>query len=527
MPESEKSAIPASRTTAPSTHPLVSGKLTGMNRAFRLLTCLAAFATPSLHAEPLLAGVAKAEITHPDHPAKENPPMAKALVLSQGDKHAVIVAIDAVAVAGIGSILDPFLANLRSALQRECGIVPDSLIVNASHCHAIVAPDILDRTRRAVVEAWNHRVPVKAGAGTGHEDGIMENRRLKLKSGKETDVRHAYALPFDDEVAAMGPIDPEIGLLRLDRIDNGQPLAAVFQFACHPIMSVPDGSNGADLSGYAAETIEANLGDGKAVALFLQGCGGDINPVLYKNPDLPRDGKPLGMRLGLSALAGLRAIETHESADLSIASETLTLPRADHGPRIAEMEKEIDRLAAALKGTTLNFETFLPLYVKYHLNSDYPSEVAGRYLQDELLGKADWKTLDANNRAAMEAYLKNIRTMEELTRRQINRDLLSRHQARRAKLGDTVSAEVVRLRVGDFHLVTFPAEVTVETGLGLKDRSPHPLTFVSGYTNGYLYYAPTLAQSKNRGFAQEDSDCLLAPEWQTRFEETALRLLGQ
>lgn len=498
-----------------------------MTRLSLSLAILAIASASELKAEPLLAGVAKVDITHPDHPAKENPPMVKALVLSQGEKHAVVIAIDAVAIAEIGSIRDPFLAELRSALQKERGISPGSLIVNASHCHALVAPNILDRTRRAVVEAWDHRIPVKAGAGTGHEDTISENRRLKLTSGKESDVRHAYSLPFDDEVAAMGPIDPEIGLLRLDRIDNGQPLAAVFQFACHPIMSVPDGSNSADLSGYAAETIEANLGDGKAIALFLQGCGGDINPVLYKNPDLPRDGKPLGMRLGLSALAGLRAIQTSETASIAIAGETLTLPRADHAPRIAEMEKEIDQLAAALKGTTLNFETFLPLYVKYHLNSDYPSEVAGRYLQDELIGKTDWKSLDTNNRAAMEAYLKNIRTMEELTRKQINRDLLSRHQARRVELGDTVNAEVVSLRVGDFHLVTFPAEVTVETGLGLKERSPHPLTFVSGYTNGYLYYAPTLAQSKNRGGAQEDSDCLLAPEWQERFEETALRLLAR
>jgi hypothetical protein len=323
----------------------------------------------------------------------------------------------------------------------------------------------------------------------------------------------------------VGPIDPEIGLLRFDRIDNGQPLAAVFQFAVHPIMGLPDGGNGADLTGYAAETIEANLGDGTATALFLQGCGGDINPVLYKSVDLPRDGKSLGMRLGLSALSGLRAIEATAEVPLSIASETLTLPRADHAPRMAEMEKEIDALTVALKGTTLNFETFLPLYVKYHLNSDYPSEVAGRYLQEELLGRNDWKSQDAANRAAMEAYLRNIRTMEELTRKQINLNLLSRHQARRAELGETVTAEVVGLRVGDFRLVTFPAELTVEIGLGLKERSPHPLTFVSGYSNGYLYYAPTMEQAKNRGNAQEDSDCLLAPEWQGRFEETALRIL--
>lgn len=488
--------------------------------AFCFLIC----ASP-LRSAPLLAGVARVEITHPDHPAKENPPFVKALVLSKGEIHAVIIAVDAVAIAEIGSIRDPYFAEVRAALQKDLGIVPGAILINASHCHSIVTPDVAACTVRAVTTAWKNRVPVKAGAGAGRENGIMENRRLELKSGKQADVRHAYSLPFDDEVAAVGPIDPEIGLLRFDRIDNGQPLAAVFQFACHPIMGTPDGSNGADLSGYAAETIEKNLGDGSATALFLQGCGGDINPVLYKSVDLPRDGKSLGMRLGLSALEGLRKLETVIEGDLSVVTETLTLPRANHALRLAEMEKEIENLIASLKGTTLNFETFVTLYVKYHLNSDYPSEVAGRYLQDELLGRIDWKTQDINNRAAMESYVRNIRTMEELTRKQINRDLLSRHQARRDELGDTVSAEIVALKVGDFRLVTFPGEMTVEIGLGLKEKLPHPFTFISGYSNGYLYYAPTAEQAKNRGGAQEDSDCLLAPEWQEIFETAALRLL--
>lgn len=498
-----------------------------MDRALPVLLLLLSFPVPSLRSEPLLAGVARVEIAHPDHPAKENPPFVKALVLSRGGTHAVLVAVDAVAVAEIGSIRDPYLARVKGALEKGLGIPPGAVLVNASHCHAVVAPDLAGRTIRAVKEAWEGRVPVKAGAGTGREDGIMENRRLKLKDGREADVRHAYPLPADDEVASVGPIDPEIGLLRLDRLDDGRPLAAVFQFACHPIMGVPDGSNGADLSGYAAETIEANLGDGSATALFLQGCGGDINPVLYKSVDLPRHGKPLGTRLGLSALAGLRRIETRAGAELSIAGETLVLPRADHAPRLAEMDREIDLLVASLKGTTLNFESFLPLYVKYRLNPDYPSEAAGRYLQDERIGRDDWERLDAGNRAAMDAYLNNLRTMERLTRARTNRALLARHQARRAELGDTVDAEVAALRVGDFRLVTFPAELSVEIGLGLKERSPHPLTFVSGYTNGYLYYAPTAAQAKNRGGAQEDSDCLLAPEWQPLFEESALRLLAR
>ena len=112
-------------------------------------------------------------------------------------------------------------------------------------------------------------VPVKIGAGAGHEDRIMENRRLMLTSGKEVDVRRAYSLPPDEKVAAVGPVDTEIGVLRLDRMD-GRTLAVVYNFACHPIQGVPNGGNTADITGFSSQTIEENLSEG-TIALFLQG----------------------------------------------------------------------------------------------------------------------------------------------------------------------------------------------------------------------------------------------------------------
>ena len=68
-------------------------------------------------------------------------------------------------------------------------------------------------------------------------------------------------------------------------------------------------------------------------------------------------------------------------------------------------------------------------------------------------------------------------------------------------------------------------ELSVQTGLSLKQASPHPLTFVAGVTNGYIYYTPTAKQLENRGGAQEDSDCLLAPEWQELYENKAVEIL--
>lgn len=475
-------------------------------------------------AADLLAGVAKVDITNREAGAVNDPLYAKALVLKQGDKTAVIITVDAVAIANIGSIPNDYLANVRAALNKDLNIPPASVLINASHCHGIVCTDVTGRTIEAVKLAAAKLVPVKVGVGAGHEDRIMENRRLKLKSGKEADVRHAYSLPPDEEVAAVGPVDPQIGVLRLDR-ETGEPFAVVYNFAVHPIQGVPNGGNTADLVGFASKVIEENLGDG-VLALFLQGCGGDINPLLYKDVDHPRDAEPLGTMLGLSTLKAVRQIETKPGGELKVIQQQMQLPRADLAPRIDSLAAEQQRLLASLQGTSLNLKTFLPLVVKHGLASDFPSYYSHRYLHDAALGRDDLKKLDAANRQNMKAYLQNIYIMEELTRVQENLRLLKMHHQQNIDAGSrTLDVELIGLRIGDFVLVTFPGELTVQIGLNIKKASPHKPTFVAGYTNGYIYYAPTEEQLLNRGGAQEDSDCLLAPHWQKQFEAKVAELL--
>lgn len=117
-------------------------------------------------------------------------------------------------------------------------------------------------------------------------------------------------------------------------------------------------------------------------------------------------------------------------------------------------------------------------------------------------------------------------TMEQLTRLASNLALLKRHLAQTRAAGKpTLDAEVCGLRVGDFRLVTFPGELTVEIGLNIKKAAGGPRAFVAGYTNGYIYYTPTVPQRNNSGYAQEDCDCLVAPQWQEMFESKALEVL--
>ena len=230
--------------------------------------------------------------------------------------------------------------------------------------------------------------------------------------------------------------------------------------------------------------------------------------------------------LGLSTLKALKKVQSREDGRLKILNEVSELPRADYAERIIEMESRQAQLLRSLSGTSLNLKTFVPLVVKYNLSSEFPSYYSHKYLHDKAMGRDDLVKLDAANRRDLKKYIRNIHIMEELTRINTNLRLLRKHQARGFGAGKrTIDVELTALRIGDFVLTTFPGELTVRIGLGIKKRSPHERTFVAGYTNGYIYYAPTAQQLRNVGRAQEDSDCLLAPEWQKLYEDKVAEML--
>ena len=488
--------------------------------------CAVLFNSVSLHAG-LRAGTARVEITDRAVGPVNDPCYAKALVLKNEQTAVVLITLDAVAVGGIGRVGNGFMATVRAAMEKDLGIASSSVLVNASHCHGIVRGDLEPLVIQAVKEAAGKLVPVKVGAGEGSETRISENRRLKMKDGSEVDMRRAYSMPRDEDVASVGPIDPQIGLLRLDR-EDGKPLAVLYQFACHPIMNPPSKGCSADYPGYASKVIEEALGDG-AMAFFVQGCGGDINPIRYKEVSRPADAEPLGTMLGASVLSAARKIETKAGADLKISNEVISVPRAaDYENRMAAIEAEQKKLVASLKPTNINFKSFLPLLIEQRISPDFPSHHAQSYLHDQTMERKAVSQLDADNKVSVEAYLGNLKIMEQLTRLNTNLALLKMHLAQtKAAASPTLDVEVCGLRVGDFKLVTFPGELTVEIGLNIKKAASDAHAHVSGYSNGYIYYTPTVAQRSNKGYAQEDCDTLVAPEWQKVFETKAVEVLKQ
>ncbi len=145
-------------------------------------------------------------------------------------------------------------------------------------------------------------------------------------------------------------------------------------------MNPPSKGSSADLTGVASNLIETALARENAMAFFIQGCGGDINPVHYKNSDRLPDAEPLGHLLGSTILNALAKIETKESS-LVVRRRWLSLPRAaDFESRIESLESQRSRLVESLKPTNIQFKQFLPLLIQQRFDPEYPTQNAQAYL---------------------------------------------------------------------------------------------------------------------------------------------------
>ena len=488
-------------------------------------------------ATTLRAGVAVSEITVDQPGAGTRDGLyAKVLVLDDGSTRTAIITMDTTAVGGrrvsrgmLEDVGEEFLPRLRGRIEEELEIPGRHVLVNASHTHPpgrLLCSDDeqVERTFDAVQRAVTGMTEVRIGAGAGHEDRITINRDLRLKNGREWTIRHSHPCPPDEDVSGLGPIDPEIGVLRIDRLD-GRPLAVVYNFACHPLFGDARGAITADFPGVASHLIEETLGHG-VTALFLQGAGGNICDTLFKDFNRPRDIEPFGITLGLSALKAWRGIRA-AGAGLRVISEMVDLPRRTDIPeRLAALRQEQTGLLESLRGTTLDFKTFLPLYLQYGLNADNPADYSYRYLKDEAVGSDARVAMDAFNRKLIDRYLRSIRAMERLSVIRDDIATLAKHQAINDESGSaTIPAEVQGIRIGDCVLVTSPAELLVEIGLNLKQASPFEHTMVVPFSNGYMHYGAP-ADAYDRG-GYEVVECLLAPEWQQIYEAKAADILGR
>jgi len=289
---------------------------------------------------------------------------ARALVLSEGKNSIAILAVDSIGYDNfiLGKGRD-FTKELRQRIARETKLLPEAIMLSATHAHS--TPETIGLTSfrefpgvsewlenhlqelaATVVAAWKNRGLVRARFGSTRVEGIARNRRIVLKDGK---MSRYGSLPPPEQIAAPAPLDEDLSVLYLES-ETGTPHSVLLNYTAHPVVTMLLPKISADYPGAAAALVEAAFPG--ATCLFTQGAAGNINSihVTTKYEDALALGEKLG-RAALNEISNLKAKPALDKVSLNARATTIFLePR--HCPPLIEAKK-----IAAAYPTALNLRT--------------------------------------------------------------------------------------------------------------------------------------------------------------------------
>jgi hypothetical protein len=410
---------------------------------------------------------------------------ATALVLRGAGGKVAIVAVD------LCTVETRHVDTIRSDVAAAIGVPPSYVLLNESHDHSAPAlpgyyADWYDsdfkeeylatlRTRvvQVAVEADANLRPARIGCGWGESTIGVYRREVR-------DGRWVLGEVPDH------PIDTSVGVIRVDDRD-GSPIAVVFRYSAHPVtVGGRSAVASADFPGPAREVLERSLG---GVALFLQGCGGNVNPRVGIGYEVDcRDTKNrVGLELGGEALKVAAGIRTNtragERRPLGNVPNILFTPWEP-------VERPAEVTVAAREMTLALDYVDLP-----------PAEEAEAVL-------TQWQGAVEDGRAG--------RTQDWQLRVAVKMEAWAQRLLDAARAGGaTFDLRLHAIRVGDVVLAGMNVETFFETGLEIRERSPLRDTFVLGYTNGSMAYLPRAEDQPEGGWQLGERYAL--PDWIPQF----------
>ncbi|MFC7618839.1 hypothetical protein [Microlunatus sp. GCM10028923] len=177
---------------------------------------------------------------------------------------------------------DDVVELIKDRFHETYGIDRDHLILHATHTHSgpqagrrflgsLGVPD--DRFLDLLVDTV---LASAKRALAGHQPVTVERSSIMVPLG--VDRRHART------GGAHPPteLDHEATVIRFCS-DAGDPIALLVQHACHPVLHHANAIT-SDFTGSAMSALENS---GAGVALYLQGCCGDVNPDRYVGTEFP------------------------------------------------------------------------------------------------------------------------------------------------------------------------------------------------------------------------------------------------
>ncbi|REJ68793.1 MAG: hypothetical protein DWQ31_06870 [Planctomycetota bacterium] len=293
------------------------------------------------HEKPLLrAGAAEVAADIPAEGTFLIGPMAKstgqndplyirALVLDDGKQKLALVTND---LLGFDFAYHDVLVD---AIHQRTGIPQPQIMINSSHNHSapLTIPwstsweakkdkpwhkTLPGQFADVVEEAAEHLTPARLQVSR-EATQIGVNRRIEAVHGMTMAPNpHGDHVPWTDGLYLTGK-------------EDGWPIGILFSYAAHPVI-VHGASKkiSADYPGFACNILRAAMrrddaaGRRPGVAMFAQGCGGDINGApLASGIDAARGA---GRDLGYAVQRGLRREKKYVDGSLRVVNRELRLP---------------------------------------------------------------------------------------------------------------------------------------------------------------------------------------------------------
>jgi len=252
-----------------------------------LVLCLPALSSSPATEEPAIrVGLAKVDITPPVggkmsgyagrglSTGVHDPLFARIAYFESGETKVALVSWD---------VCEFQSSWLRKELEN-LGI--SNLLLCSTHTHA--GPDLDEPDFPSKEKPWRRTVEErildavkKAAAKTfpafiSAAEGNIAIGYNRLKRERDQTATTYFQNPWR---IPLGPVDPTVCVIRIDG-EEGKTRAVIVCYACHPVVLGPKNTTiSADYPGVTMKRIEERLG-ADALCLFIQGCAGDINPLL-------------------------------------------------------------------------------------------------------------------------------------------------------------------------------------------------------------------------------------------------------
>lgn len=299
-----------------------------------MVACLCLAAVEDTSAAGIRAGVAQVDITPPigGHTAGysgaqptdgvHDPLSARILVL-KSEKTTIAMAV-----------CDLCVFNSAWLHEQMPALGIDRLLLMNTHTHAGPKMDEKDfpssetpwskTVERRVLDAIKQAKKDLFDASFLASEGNLQlgyNRLVRHGDHAVTHFENPDHIPY-------GPVDPSVGVIRITDPESNVR-AVLVNYACHPVILGPRNRKlSADYPGVVRQRVEEKIGE-NAMCVFIQGGGGDINPLMMARGEQRDEDfeivKRVGRQLADEVLGVLEEMKDRPGASerLEVASKAI------------------------------------------------------------------------------------------------------------------------------------------------------------------------------------------------------------